>query len=135
MENLIRETLHQVSRETPAIPLSTLVARIRAQGAAVTEAALVRALEAPDSGARIVDPWRGPHAPLRLLLPEGLAQTGPWVVLATEDGEDPDPDTPFPASVRRALLCLGRTLDTRSPGDLARWMALVQEARRLPRAA
>jgi len=135
MKDLIRETLQQASREAPAIPLSTLVTRLRARGAAVTEAVLVRALEAPDSGARLVDPWRGPHAPLRLLLPEGGGELGPWVVLAEADGEDPDPDAPVPTSVRRTLLRLGRSLDARSPGDLARWMALVQEARRLPRAA
>lgn len=135
MKNLIRETLLQVSQEGPAVPLSALLSRLRAQGAAVTETSLLRALEAPDSGARMVDPWSGPQAHLRPLLPHAAPDAGPWIVFAEEDGDDPDPDPAGPACLRRSLLRLGQAMDTRSPRDLARWMALLEEARRLRPAA
>lgn len=135
MKNLIRETLQQVSHEGPAVPFSTLVSRLRSQGSAVTEAVLVRTLEAPDSGARMVDPWCGPQGHLRSLLQDVAPDAGPWVVFADENGDDRDPDPAGPACMRRTLLRLGQAVDARSHRDMARWMALVEEARRLRPAA
>lgn len=135
MKHLIRETLQQASQESPALPFSVLVARLRAQGAAVTEGVLARLLSEPGSGARLVDPWRGPHRALRSYLPGIPGEDGLWVVLEADEEEDPEPDPPCAARLRSALLRLGAELDTRSPGDVARWIALVEEARRLPRAA
>jgi hypothetical protein len=135
MTDVIQEALRQLAREGPAIPFRELVDRLRARGTAVTESVLARALEAPDSGARLVDPWGGHHAHLRELLPEEVRGSGLWVILPGGEGNDPDPDPPAGAALDRSILRLGRALDARSPGDLARWMALLQEARRLPRAA
>ncbi|HSG50387.1 MAG TPA: hypothetical protein VLA43_21345 [Longimicrobiales bacterium] len=135
MKNIIRETLLQVSHEGPAVPFSTLVSRLRSQGAAVTETVLARALEAPDSGARMVDPWCGPQAHLRSLVPHAAPDAGPWIIFADHEGDDRDPDPAGPACLRRSLLRLGQALDARSPRDMARWMALLEEARRLRPAA
>lgn len=135
MKDVIRETLRQAAAEGPALPFADLVARLRARGAAVTETVLVRVLETPGSGARIVDPWGGPHGPLRALLPGTGGNGGLWVILEEEGTDDPGPGGAGAAALERSLLRLGRTLDARSPGDMARWMALVEEARRLPRAA
>lgn len=135
MSHLIREALRRATRQDPAIPFATLVTRLRAEGAAVTEGVLARSLEAPGSGARLLDPWCGPHSALRGLVTGDGASQGPWVVVDGSGDEDPEPDPPGPAAVRRSILRLGRDLDARSARDLARWMALVAEARALPRAA
>ncbi|UCC26115.1 MAG: hypothetical protein JSU98_03225 [Gemmatimonadales bacterium] len=136
MRQLIRETLHQASHESPAIPFVTLVERLRSQGAAVTDEILARILSEPGSGARIVDPWLGLQHALRSYLGDDRSRPGPWVILDPDDGEDPpDPHTPAPVQLRRALIELGRHLDVRSSRDVARWIGLVEEASRLPRAA
>lgn len=135
MKHLIRETLQQASHEGPALPFSALVDRLRAQGAAVTESVLVRLLSEPGSGVRLLDPWKGPQEALRSYLSTSDGEMGPWVILEEEEEDPPDPETPGPVRLRRSLLRLGTELDPRSPGDVARWMALVEEARRLPRAA
>ncbi|MDT8340833.1 MAG: hypothetical protein RQ751_04905 [Longimicrobiales bacterium] len=140
MKNVVRETLRELSHESPAVPLAVLVARLRARGTPVTEAVLLRTLEQRESGAHLVDPWQGPLSSLGPVLAGEGAAPGPWVVLDEDDDEDdPDPDPSAPAALRRilsrSLRRLGRTVDTRSPGDLARWMAMVEEARRLPPAA
>ena len=135
MTDVIQEALRQLSLEGPAIPFCELVDRLRARGTAVTESVLARALEAPCSGARLVDPWGGSHAHLRELLPQAARGGGLWVILPGCHDDEPDPDGPAGLALDRSILRLGRALDVRSPGDLARWMALLQEARRLPRAA
>lgn len=133
---LIRETLRQASGECTAIPFSDLVTRLRKRGAVVTEAALLRDLGSPGSGVRMLDPWAGPQRSLRPLLGFPADGADPWVFLEDDNGDEPpDPDSPAPLMLRRALLRLGESLDRRSPGDLARWVAMVEEARRLPRAA
>lgn len=135
MTDVIREALRQAAAEGPAIPFADLVARLRARGTAVTEAVLARALEAPGSGVRLVDPWGGPHGALRGLLTDPGDAGGLWIILDGGRDDDPGPGAPGAAGLARSLLRLGRSLDVRSPGDMARWMALVEEARRLPRAA
>jgi hypothetical protein len=136
MKQLIRETLQQASQESPALPFTTLVERLRSQGVAVTEDVLVRVLSEPDCGARLVDPWTGPQRALRDYLGAERGRAGPWVILEAGGEDDPpDPDAPAPLRIRRALLQLGCSLDVRSPRDVARWVALVEEASRLPRAA
>lgn len=131
---LIRETLRQASRESTAIPFSDLVARLRAAGTPVTETILMRDLGIPGSGVRVVDPWDGPQSSLRPLLGAPREGVDPWIFLEDDD-DPPDPDSPAPAMLRRSLVLLGETLDRRSPRDVARWVAMVEEARRLPRAA
>lgn len=58
-----------------------------------------------------------------------------WVVLCEEGDEDPGPDAPPRARLRRTLLFLGRRVDERSPGDVGRWLALVAEGDRYREAA
>jgi hypothetical protein len=131
---LIRETLRQASEERTAIPFSDLVERLRARGTPVTEAILMRDLGTPGSGVRVVDPWEGPQRSLRPLFGAPGEGVDPWIFL-DDDEDPPDPDSPAPAMLRRSLVRLGRTLDRRSPRDIARWVAMVEEASRLPRAA
>lgn len=139
MREHIHHLLGRLGQEGAAVPFSTVVEHLRREGTVVTEGILARTLAAPGSGVRLLDPWTGPHATLRPFLAHVTgAAPGPWIIPGRgTDGEDPEPDpeNPGPARMRRSLRRLGSTLDPRSPGDVARWMALVEEARRLPRAA
>lgn len=58
-----------------------------------------------------------------------------WVLTAPDDDDPPDPGAPAACRVRETLRYLGRHLDARSPGDVARWVSLVREAETLPQAA
>ncbi len=142
MIHLVREALLESAYGTSARPFSVLVQRLRSQGAPITESVLARTLRAPDSGVRLVRPWSGEMAPLRDFFPRDEtasdedANQEVWVVLSEMNGDDPpDPDTPAGLCLRRTLSHLGTTLDQDSPGDVARWLAMVEEARRLRRAA
>jgi hypothetical protein len=105
-------------------------------GTAVTEGVLETRLRAEDSGVRLLDPWRGPQTALRGMISDTEGAAGLWVV--AEDDRDDPPETPGSTGapgLLRALRCLGRGLDERSPRDVARWIGLVEEARRLRRPA
>ncbi|HSM05566.1 MAG TPA: hypothetical protein VK858_13190 [Longimicrobiales bacterium] len=135
----MNEALEQVLREIRAggvaVPFGVVVERLRGRGAAVTEGVLERALRSEDSGVRLLDPWAGPHAVLRPLM-EDSPPLGLWVVpLPPACPPEPVPDAGDHPRLHRALRCLARTLDDRSPGDVARWVGMVHEARSLRRAA
>lgn len=128
MHGSAQAALNEILDEGVALPFATVVLRLRRRGAAVTEEVLERRLRAPGSGARVLDPWRGPHASLcSLLSPEfGSGVRGLWVVPEAE----PEPETRSGGTerLRRALRLLAHGLDERSPRDVSRWIALVQEA-------
>ena len=131
MHDAVQLILREVLREGVASPFADLVLRLRDRGVAVTEGVLERRLRAEGSGFRLLDPWRGPQGVLRTLLPPGA--DGPSTLWVVPDGPtEEEPGAPGGDSgVERALRCLGRAVDERSPRDVARWMALVEEARRL----
>lgn len=59
-----------------------------------------------------------------------------WIVpVADDDDEPPDPAAPCALRIRWILRYLGGRLDARSPADVSRWVAMVEEAGRLPWAA
>ena len=149
MNQSLDEVLREVRAQGVAVPFTVVVARLRRRGAAVTEPVLERALRAADSGVRVLDPWIGVQAELRPLL-EALDGPGIWVVPVADPEGDPvaDPEAapasadvaprssrPGTSHIHRALRCLARELDERSTGDVARWVGLVQESRRLRGAA
>ena len=139
MLEMVRDTLERSCYGAPALPFPVLVTRLRAQGAAVTESVLLRRLAAPDSGIRVVDPWQGRNGHLRPYVeavgtPAVSALPSHWVAL-TESSGTGDPEEPVVRSLRRSLRRLTAVLDDGSPTEVARWAALLEEARRLPRPA
>ena len=138
MHDTAQDILRHLLDEGVALPFATLVLRMRRRGAAVNEGVLERWLRADDSGVRLLNPWCGPHEALRRMTqgPANAEKAGLWVVpeesLAERSGR---PRPHGPTTLLRALRCLGRDLDERSPRDVARWMALVEEARQLRRPA
>lgn len=138
MHDAVQSILRHVREEGVALPFSTLVLRMRQRGAVVNEGVLERRLRADDSGVRLLDPWRGPHEALRRMTDYSteVGAAGLWIV----PEEDPVGGSGAPrprgsTTLLRALRALGRDLDERSPRDVARWMALVEEARQLRRRA
>ncbi len=135
MNDPLEQVLAEVRARGVAAPFTVVVAGLRRRGAAVTEPVLERVLRSTEADVRVLDPWIGPQSALRPLLEaaEG-GGTGPWVVPL---GSEVDPALRASDSGRlhEALRCLARGLDERSPGDVARWVGLVQEARRYSRAA
>ena len=133
MNDAVQPILRDVLRQGVALPLETLVLRMRRRGAVVNEGLLERTLRAGGSGARVIDPWQGPHAALRFLLPSeaGAGSRGPWVVPDEAPDGMSEAGGGGPTGVCRVLRSLGRELDERSPRDIARWIGLVEEARRL----
>jgi hypothetical protein len=130
---VVREILH----DGVAVPFATVVQQLRRRGTPVTEAVLERELRAPGSGVRLLDPWRGPQAALAAFVsPESeTGAAGLWVVPCEEPECIRRESLHGAQGLSRTLRCLGRGLDQRSPRDLARWIALVQEARHLGRRA
>jgi hypothetical protein len=140
MNEPLEEVLQEIRARGVAVPFAIVVAGLRRRGAAVTEPVLERALRSVGSDVRVLDPWIGPQSALRpLLADEG--EGGPWVVPlgsganALGSGASAAHPVPDARRLHQALRCLARDLDERSPGDVARWVALVQEARRYPQAA
>jgi hypothetical protein len=131
MHDSAQAALREILSEGEALPFSAVVLRLRRRGTAVTEEVLERRLRAPGSGARVLNPWRGPHASLCGLLSQEseLGEAGLWVVPEAEvvTGERSVGNE----ELSRALGLLARRLDERSPRDVSRWIALVQEARAL----
>lgn len=142
MTEQIRETLRRASWDTAAVPLRRLMTELRAGGSAVTAENLQRELARAGSAGRILGP---------LTLRSEVACDDPgsdpavggfagglhvrWVVFAPDGDDHPDPGAPPAARLRSTLLFLGRILDDRSSGDLARWLALVEEGNRYRDAA
>lgn len=155
MKNQILETLRRASWDTPAVPFRHLLAELRATGTAVTERSLREALQGASPAGRVLGPLDGsrreeagssrsrpgrPGQPSAAGSPPStsaaLAGLGRrWVVLHEDPDDDPDPGAPPSSRLRRTLLFLGRTLDDRSPRDVARWLALVEEGNRYREAA
>lgn len=133
MHDAAQAVLREISSDGVAVPFSTVVQRLRRRGTPVTEAVLERRLRAPGSGVRLLDPWRGPQAALATFLSAGseTGAAGLWVVPCEEPDPSPGASLPGAHGLTRSLRCLGRGLDERSSRDLARWIALVQEARHL----
>lgn len=131
----LEQVLEEIRARGVAVPFTVVVATLRHRGAAVTEPVLERALRASDSDVRVLDPWIGPQSALRPLL-DAVEDggNGPWVV-PLGPGVDPAACSTDSGRLHEALRCLARALDERSPGDVARWVGLVQEARRYPEAA
>lgn len=133
-----------------ALSLGELARLVQDTGARVPEPVLLRALASDPTRFRVIDPWRGPWARLRVdrrtgHLPrsrsrdgsfdgcEGLLD-GPRVVTFPRGPTwSPGPAGPALARMRRTLVRLGWTVDERSPTDLARWHRLVLEGARLRR--
>lgn len=137
MHDAAQPVLSEILREGVAVPFSTVVQRLRRRGTPVTEAVLERRLRAPGSGVRLLDPWRGPQAALvAFVSPDPEAGgAGLWVVPCDEPAGPGGHTVDGFHDLSRSLRCLGRGLDHRSPRDVTRWIALVQEARQLGRRA
>ena len=134
MNEPLEEVLEEIRARGVAVPFTAVVADLRRRGAAVTEPILERALRSAGTTVRVLDPWIGPQSALRPLLDAGESGSGAWVVPLGSGAAPAHPPTDA-GRLHEALRCLARALDERSPGDVARWVRLVQEARRYPKAA
>jgi hypothetical protein len=109
----------------PAVPLSELGRMIRESGAQVSEAVLLRSLNAEAGRFRVIQPWRA----VRRSGTDGDATTtgDTWVLPA-----EPVKPTARPAIRRLAASMreLGWKVDQASAPDTARWFAMVLETER-----
>ena len=137
METLVERAAQSLSHHpSPALPLDELSEHVRHGGHVVGPGVLLRALEARPDLFRVLYPWRGPwraaaprpgrtcaaQPPDHALDPPGER----WVVPLGRATCDRDAR----ARLKASLVHLGRTLDERSPIEMARWLAMVREMER-----
>ena len=142
--NEIAERINRAISEGPVVAasLDEVLRALDTDGAPELGAAEVveAVLRYPDHY-RLLNPMRGAwtasdlcRAPGRYGLPlrEQYITPGPWIVVLDGPGNrrDGGPD-PLEYWTRRALACLGRTLDDKSPWAVTRWFRLLREHRRL----
>jgi hypothetical protein len=148
MEGLAERTWRVLrSHEGAVLDLSSVVRVMRADGCAVTEWVLQRALETDRTRFLVVRPWRGRLGTLggyvaareRLdgsdettLKHDGTGrQVGPVLVVvdpyAGAAAPSPVPRGRMSARVRRSLVLLGRRLDQHSTLDRLRWLRMLTE--------
>ena len=141
--NEIAERISRVMLETAtfAMSLDALMSRLANDGGAEPTAAEVveAVLHHPDRY-RLLDPMRGAWAAAGLNRSPGrygkaLADQSltpcPWVVVLDCDDDRHVRGDPLVRASHRAMVCLARGLDAKSPRDVNRWFRLLAEHRRL----
>lgn len=141
MQSILTSTHRFLSRNSaPALPLTELHRALRRErtGPVPSPPRLLDRLRARPDLFRIVEPWRGPWAPLHVpgspyprRLAEADLELEPWVA-PKRGSPEAFPDSPKHPTGRidASLGHLGRFLGRRPPRARLRWLGMARQSRR-----